>query len=116
MSSAPIRAPVRGDRRAADLRGLRRHRQVGDDLLRPEHAGGSRCAARRNWRSSCDLFLVVGSSLVVYPAAAFPVIAKRNGATLVIVNREPTDLDASADLVGFRERSGTCFEPLLSQV
>ena len=48
---------------------------------------------------SCDLFLAVGSSLVVYPAAGFPVMAKRNGAALVIVNREPTDLDEIADLV-----------------
>jgi NAD-dependent deacetylase len=48
---------------------------------------------------ACDLFLVLGSSLVVYPAAGFPVLAKRNGAQLVIVNREPTDLDAYADLV-----------------
>jgi NAD-dependent deacetylase len=36
---------------------------------------------------------------VVYPAAGFPVLAKRNGAKLVIVNREPTDLDDVADLV-----------------
>jgi NAD-dependent deacetylase len=48
---------------------------------------------------ACDLFLVLGSSLVVYPAAGFPLIAKRNGAALAILNREPTDLDAYADLV-----------------
>jgi NAD-dependent deacetylase len=48
---------------------------------------------------ACDLFLVIGSSLVVYPAAALPLIAKRNGARLVIINREPTDLDREADLV-----------------
>lgn len=48
---------------------------------------------------ACDLFLAVGSSLVVYPAAGFPVLAKRNGARLVIINREPTDLDGLADLV-----------------
>ena len=48
---------------------------------------------------ACDLFLVLGSSLVVYPAAEFPALAKRNGARLVIVNREPTDLDGQADLV-----------------
>ena len=48
---------------------------------------------------ACDLFLVLGSSLVVYPAAGFPLLAKRNGAVLAIVNREPTDLDAYADLV-----------------
>lgn len=47
----------------------------------------------------CDLFIVLGSSLVVYPAAGFPVVAKRNGAKLAIVNREPTDLDDMADLV-----------------
>jgi len=48
---------------------------------------------------ACDLFLTIGSSLVVYPAAGFPMVAKRNGAKLVIVNREPTDLDGFADLV-----------------
>lgn len=48
---------------------------------------------------ACDLFLVLGSSLVVYPAAGFPVMAKRNGARLAIVNREPTEIDAYADLV-----------------
>jgi NAD-dependent deacetylase len=47
----------------------------------------------------CDLFLSVGSSLVVYPAAGFPVLAKHNGARLVILNRDPTDLDVVADLV-----------------
>lgn len=53
----------------------------------------------------CDLFLVVGSSLVVYPAATLPVIAKRQGAKLVILNREPTELDPIADLV-IRAESG----------
>jgi NAD-dependent deacetylase len=48
---------------------------------------------------AADLFLVLGSSLVVYPAAGFPRLAKRNGARLVIVNREPTDQDDIADLV-----------------
>lgn len=48
---------------------------------------------------ACDLFLVLGSSLVVYPAAGFPLLAKRNGAQLAIVNREPTELDPYADLV-----------------
>jgi NAD-dependent deacetylase len=47
----------------------------------------------------CDLFLAVGSSLVVWPAAGFPLMAKRNGAALVIVNREPTEFDEVADLV-----------------
>ena len=48
---------------------------------------------------ACDLFLVLGSSLVVYPAAGFPLLAKQHGARLVIVNREPTDQDGFADLV-----------------
>jgi NAD-dependent deacetylase len=48
---------------------------------------------------ACELFLAIGSSLVVYPAAGFPVLAKQNGARLVILNREPTELDALADLV-----------------
>jgi NAD-dependent deacetylase len=48
---------------------------------------------------AADLFLAMGTSLVVYPAAGFPLMAKRNGARLVIVNREPTPLDAAADLV-----------------
>lgn len=48
---------------------------------------------------ACDLFLAVGSSLVVFPAAGFPVLAKRNGAKLVIINREPTGVDEMADLV-----------------
>ena len=48
---------------------------------------------------ACDLFIVLGSSLVVYPAAGFPRVAKRKGAKLVIVNRDPTDQDDDADLV-----------------
>jgi NAD-dependent deacetylase len=48
---------------------------------------------------AADLFIVLGSSLVVFPAAGFPVMAKRNGARLIIVNRDPTDMDDLADLV-----------------
>jgi NAD-dependent deacetylase len=48
---------------------------------------------------ACDLFLVLGSSLVVFPAAGLPIEAKRHGAKLIIINREPTDLDNYADLV-----------------
>lgn len=47
----------------------------------------------------CDLFLAIGSSLVVWPAAGFPMLAKRNGAVLVIINRDRTELDDAADLV-----------------
>ena len=62
---------------------------------------------------ACDLFIVVGSSLVVWPAAGFPVKAKRNGARLAIVNRESTEFDAMADLV-IRDDIGTVLAPLIS--
>ncbi|HEY3798752.1 MAG TPA: Sir2 family NAD-dependent protein deacetylase [Caulobacteraceae bacterium] len=48
---------------------------------------------------ACDLFIVLGSSLVVYPAAELPQLARQNGAFLAIVNREPTDQDPTANLV-----------------
>jgi NAD-dependent deacetylase len=48
---------------------------------------------------ACDLFIAIGSSLVVWPAAGFPMMAKDAGARLVIINREPTDQDEFADLV-----------------
>lgn len=57
-----------------------------------------------------DLFLAIGSSLVVYPAAGFPAMAKQNGAKLVILNRDPTDLDRIADLVLNREIGPTLGE------
>jgi NAD-dependent deacetylase len=62
---------------------------------------------------ACDLLLVLGSSLVVYPAAAIPVLAKRNGARLVIVNRDATELDAMADLV-IHADIGPVLAPFLS--
>ena len=48
---------------------------------------------------ACDLFIAIGSSLVVHPAASFPALAKENGAKLAILNRDPTPLDGLADLV-----------------
>lgn len=48
---------------------------------------------------ACDLFMAIGSSLVVYPAAGFPLYAKQNGARLAIINNEPTDQDSHCDLV-----------------
>jgi len=47
----------------------------------------------------CDLFIAIGSSLVVWPAAGFPALAKNCGARLVIINNEPTEQDELADLV-----------------
>jgi NAD-dependent deacetylase len=57
-----------------------------------------------------DLCIVLGSSLVVYPAAGFPELAKRNGAALAIVNREPTPLDHIADVVLHRAIGDTMGE------
>jgi NAD-dependent deacetylase len=51
------------------------------------------------WSEQADVFIVIGSSLQVQPAASFPVIAKRSGAFLAIVNRDPTPLDETADFV-----------------
>jgi len=61
-------------------------------------------AARR-----CDLMLVIGSSLVVYPAAAVPEEAVRAGAPLIIVNREPTGMDGYAQVV-VNGSAGECME------
>lgn len=60
---------------------------------------------------ACDLFMAIGSSLVVYPAAGFPRLAKEQGARLVIINEQETDLDPFCDLV-VHEQIG----PTLSQV
>ena len=46
-----------------------------------------------------DVFIVVGSSLQVYPAASLPFIAKENGAKLVLINRDPTDKDWLFDII-----------------
>jgi NAD-dependent deacetylase len=61
---------------------------------------------------ACDLFLAIGSSLVVWPAAGFPLLAKRSGARLVILNRDPTDFDNMADLV-IRADIGRTLEPFI---
>lgn len=58
-----------------------------------------------------DLFVAAGSSLVVYPAAAFPQIAREAGARLVIANREPTEQDSRADLI-VRTPLAETFAPL----
>ena len=62
---------------------------------------------------ACDLFLALGSSLVVWPAAGFPLMAKRNNARLVIINKEATDFDAIADLV-IRDDIGTVLAPFIA--
>ena len=51
------------------------------------------------WARRCDLFIVIGSSLLVQPAASLPLVAKQAGARLAIVNRQATPLDDVADMV-----------------
>ncbi len=60
----------------------------------------------------CDLFLAVGSSLVVYPAASLPETAKYQGSKLIIINRTATPLDGMADLV-LRDEIGTILPRLV---
>lgn len=60
----------------------------------------------------CDLFLAIGSSLVVWPAAGFPLMAKQNGAALVIINRERTEFDDAANLVVHAD-IGDVLEPFI---
>ena len=51
----------------------------------------------------CDFMMVIGSSLVVYPAAQIPVVAKNHGAKLLIINADPTNMDSLADYVIHRK-------------
>lgn len=62
---------------------------------------------------SCDLFIAIGSSLVVWPAAGFPLLAKQNGARLAILNREATDFDSIADLI-IRDDIGAILSPFVT--
>lgn len=62
---------------------------------------------------ACDLFLAVGSSLVVWPAAGFPLMAKRNGARLAIMSRGATEFDELADLV-IRDDIGAVLTPFIA--
>jgi NAD-dependent deacetylase len=64
---------------------------------------------------ACDLMLVVGSSLQVYPAAEVPRVAVERGAPLVVVNDEPTPMDVEAEVV-LQGRSGDILPALESMV
>jgi NAD-dependent deacetylase len=100
--------------RRYELEPIRKVFEADETLPRCDHCGGIVKTATISFGQSmpieamqkaeqetlaCDLFIAAGSSLVVYPAASFPELAKRNGARLVILNREPTGLDGIADLV-----------------
>lgn len=62
---------------------------------------------------SCDLFLVVGSSLKVTPAATLPRMALNNNVPVIIINLQPTPLDDYADVV-IHEKAGTVLPPLVA--
>ena len=91
---------------------LRRLHQDRHRVVRPVDAGRGDARAEQ-LTSNCDLFLAIGSSLVVWPAAGFPLMAKRNGAALVIINREPTEFDELADLVVHHD-IGDVLEPFIA--
>lgn len=63
---------------------------------------------------SADLLMVIGSSLLVYPAAALPSVAIQTGSRLLIVNREPTPMDPYADVV-VRGKAGLLLPVILSK-
>ncbi len=63
----------------------------------------------------CDLFIVIGSSLVVYPAAYMPIYAKESGARLVIINNSRTELDSQADMI-VRGSAGEIMEKIIVKV
>jgi len=65
--------------------------------------------------AACDLFLVAGSSLVVYPAAHMPLIAKDNGAKLIIINLTPTPHDRYTDIV-IHDKTGETLSQLVERV
>jgi NAD-dependent deacetylase len=95
---APLRACFEKDGQVPDCRlcgGLVKAATISFGQAMPEKA----MQRAQDATLECDLFLVAGSSLVVYPAAGFPLLAKRMGARLVILNRTPTDQDEYADLV-----------------
>ena len=64
--------------------------------------------------SECDLFLAAGSSLVVYPAAQMPLLAKRSGARLVIINLTETPHDHHADVV-IAEKTGQAMSRIVAR-
>jgi NAD-dependent deacetylase len=70
-------------------------------------------ASRRS--SDCDLFIVVGSTLIVYPAAYMPIYAVRGGARLIIVNLSDTPMDAQAAVL-IRAMAGEAMSKIVEKV
>jgi len=65
--------------------------------------------------SKCDLFIVIGSTLVVYPAAYMPEYAVGRGAKLVIINLSPTSLDGQAEVV-IKAKAGEAMSRVVERV
>nr|MDO8099599.1 NAD-dependent deacylase [Candidatus Njordarchaeota archaeon] len=63
---------------------------------------------------ACDTMLIVGSSLVVYPAAVLPKLAKDQGAKLILVNMEPTDMDDECEVV-IRGKAGDIMSKIVEE-
>jgi NAD-dependent deacetylase len=116
-----FRAPIRwallrvddgdGDPHCPQCGGLIKSATVSfEQMLFPEVIDAAADLARQ-----ADLMIVVGSSLVVYPAADLPVLATRHGSRLVIVNNEPTPLDGLADVV-IREPAGAVLRPAVESL
>ena len=64
---------------------------------------------------NCDLFIVIGSSLVVYPAAYMPIYAVESGAKLVIINISPTPMDQQATVL-IRAKAGETMSRIIKRV
>ncbi len=93
-----VKAEIESTERApscVDCAGIVKSATISFGQAMPEQEMADARAATLN----ADLFLAIGSSLQVFPAAGFPVMAKQNRTPLVIINREPTGLDGIADLV-----------------
>ena len=104
---------AKGDKapRCDDCNGLLKPATISFGQAMPEHETAE--AIKRS--GGCDLFIVIGSSLVVQPAASMPVVAKERGARLVIINREATPHDYLADLV-IQGSAGSILSGILAQV
>ena len=104
---------AKGDKapRCDDCNGLLKPATISFGQAMPEQETAE--ALKRS--GGCDLFIVIGSSLVVQPAASMPVVAKERGARLIIINREATPHDYMADLV-IQGSAGSVLPDILAKV
>ena len=97
--------------RCDDCNGILKPATVAFGQMMPQEE--TREAEKRS--SECDVFLALGSSLLVYPAAQMPISAKRGGARLVIFNLTPTPHDSHADVV-INEKTGESLSKVVASV